>query len=58
MTEQLHFTSQNVLDFPGGKMDGYPLANAGDMGWIPGPGRSPKNQEDPALCATTTESEL
>ena len=27
-------------DFPGGAVDRNPLANAGDMGLIPGPGRS------------------
>ena len=27
-------------DLPGGTVDGNPPANAGDMGSIPGPGRS------------------
>ena len=27
-------------DFPGGAVDRNPPANAGDMGWIPGLGRS------------------
>ena len=27
-------------DFPGGAVVKYPPANAGDAGWIPGPGRS------------------
>ena len=28
-------------DFPGGSVVKHPLANAGDVGWIPGLGRSP-----------------
>ena len=30
----------SVLDFSGGAVDKNPPANAGDMGLIPGPGRS------------------
>ena len=40
-------SSKNVLDFPDGKVDGYLPINAGDMGLISGPGRSPRFQEDP-----------
>ena len=27
-----------IRDFPGGTVDKSPPANAGDSGWIPGPG--------------------
>ena len=40
-------SSKNVLDFPDGKVDGYLPTNAGDMGLISGPGRSPRFQEVP-----------
>ena len=44
-------------DFPSGTVDKNPPANAGDMGLIPGPGRShmPQNYN---LCATTTKPTL
>ena len=44
--EQSYISAQQVKanhhagDFPGGAMVKNPLANAGDMGSIPGPGRS------------------
>ena len=34
------------------------LANAGDMGLIPGPGRFPPAMEELSPCATTTEPML
>ena len=38
-TDEL-FTKTVIADFPGGAVDRNPPANAGDMGSIPGPGRS------------------
>ena len=34
------FKNQLMRDFPGGTVDKYPPANAGDTGSISGPGRS------------------
>ena len=34
------FKTVKTGDFPGGSVDKNPPANAGDMGLIPGPGRS------------------
>ena len=44
MTEQLslHFTSLFWLGFPGGSGSKESACNAGDLGFIPGSGRSPK----------------
>ena len=33
-------STPQLLNFPGGSVDKNPPANAGDMGSIPGPGRS------------------
>ena len=40
-TERLHFHLHTYLDFPGGSVAKNLLANAGDVGLIPGSGRSP-----------------
>ena len=59
-----------MRDFPGGSVDKNPPANAGDMGLIPGPGRShlPYNYQThtpqllkpacpgPVLCQEATET--
>ena len=49
--------------FPGGAVVKNPLANAGDMGSSPGPGRSHMSRSNEvcvpqllSLCATTTEA--
>ena len=42
----------------GGSMVKSSLANAGDMGLIPGPGRFPPAMEELSPCATTTEPML
>ena len=42
----LAFWSIRILDFPGGSVVKNPPANAGDMGSIPGPGRSHKLQRN------------
>ena len=49
-------TEDKIKDFSDGLEIKNPLSNAGDMGSIPGPGRSqvPPGQRTP--CATTTES--
>ena len=42
--EKLLFDKRSVskiYDFPGGSAVKYPSANPGDVGWIPGSGRSP-----------------
>ena len=44
-------------DFPGGTVVKNPPANAGDMGSIPGPGRSHMS-EQPSPCTTTAEPAL
>ena len=46
------FKQDNILDFPGGPVVEKPPANAGDVGSIPGLGRShlPRGKQ-----ATTTE---
>ena len=43
-------------DFPGGPVVKNPPASAGDMGSIPGPGRSHMGVGQLSLCATTTEA--
>ena len=40
-TERLHFHLHTYLGFPGGSVAKNLLANAGDVGLIPGSGRSP-----------------
>ena len=38
--EEEAFLSKYIMDFPGGMVVKNPLANAGDTGSIPGPGRA------------------
>ena len=45
---------RDVLDFPGGPVGKNLPANAGDVGWIPGPGRSHTRQLSPWATATET----
>ena len=58
--DQRFFSFQIVLnrDFPGGAVVKNPPANTGDMGSIPGLGRSPHAAEQRSPCATTTEPVL
>ena len=35
------YTPVVILDFPGGSEGKASVCNAGDLGWIPGSGRSP-----------------
>ena len=53
------------LGFPGGAVVKNPPANAGDMDWSPGPGRSHMPQSNQAhvpqllsLCSRTHETQL
>ena len=55
----------STRDFPGGAVDKNPPANAGDMGSIPGSGRSCMPRSNWArvpqllsLCATATEAHI
>ena len=45
---------RDVLDFPGGPVGKNLPANAGDVGWIHGPGRSHTRQVSPWATATET----
>ena len=45
-------------DFPSGAVVKNPPANAGDMGSITGPMRSPHAAEQLSPCSTTTEPAL
>ena len=45
---------RDVLDFPGGPVGKNLPANAADVGWIPGPGRSHTRQLSPWATATET----
>ena len=44
------------LYFPGGTVDKNPPADAGDMGWIPHPGRSPEGGHDYPLQYSCLEN--
>ena len=45
-----------MLDFPGGPVVKNPPANAGDIGSIPGSGKTPHAEEQLSPCTTTTEA--
>ena len=45
------------MDFPGGMLIKNPPANAGDLGWIPGLGRSPgEGNDNPLHCSCLENS--
>ena len=45
-------------DFPGGPMVENPPSSAGDVGLIPGAGKTPHAEEQGSSCATATEPTL
>ena len=58
--EKLLFDKRSVskiYDFPGGSAVKYPSANPGDVGWIPGSGRSPgEGNGNPLQCSCLENS--
>ena len=61
----MFFLNSDQRDFLGGTVVKNPPANAGDMGWIPGPGRSHMLQSNKAhvsqllsLCSIAHEPQL
>ena len=54
---QLSAQQCKAQDFSGNPTVKNPPAKAGDMGSIPGPGRSPHAMEQLRPCTTTTEAE-
>ena len=51
-------SAQDVLGFPGGSVVKNPPANAGDMGSIPGSGRSPAEGNGNPLQYSCLESSM
>ena len=46
------------MSFPGGSVVKNPAANAGDLGSIPGPGRSPGGENDNPLQCSCLENPM
>ena len=47
-----------INNFPGGTVAESPPANAGDMGSVPGPGRSHMLWSNGSPCVTATEARV